>query len=264
MARRSSRERRRRQANRAMRRLERGYLRDLRKWQKVTGEQLRQCRDRISISIVLQDRQPSLVNLIKTWVKRAVYLFGPMVIDHLQEKRSGVRWETNAVAAIERKDAFDIFEERVLAWLDDYAFSQASDITSSIAELASEILQNAFTEGLGEEETATILQEAIGGDYSSAARIARTEMHTAANIGSDEAARATGLTIVKEWATTEDGRARQSHVDADGQRRPMDEPFDVDGEALDFPGDPKGSAGNIINCRCVALYHPVINGEVFD
>jgi hypothetical protein len=31
---------------------------------------------------------------------------------------------------------------------------------------------------------------------------------------------------------------------------PLDKPFNVGGEKLMFAGDPKGSAGNVINCRC--------------
>jgi hypothetical protein len=27
-------------------------------------------------------------------------------------------------------------------------------------------------------------------------------------------------------------------------------PFDIGGEALMYPGDPAGSAGQVINCRC--------------
>jgi hypothetical protein len=34
----------------------------------------------------------------------------------------------------------------------------------------------------------------------------------------------------------------------------MDEPFEVDGELLDYPGDPTGSAANVINCRCAVGY----------
>jgi hypothetical protein len=33
-----------------------------------------------------------------------------------------------------------------------------------------------------------------------------------------------------------------------------DEPFIVMGEQLDYPGDPVGSAGNVINCRCTQIY----------
>jgi hypothetical protein len=35
---------------------------------------------------------------------------------------------------------------------------------------------------------------------------------------------------------------------------PIDEPFIVSGEELMYPGDPSGSAGNVINCRCAIGY----------
>ncbi len=256
MAHTRSRERRRRQANRAAVRLERAYLRDLKKHRKATAKLLSGYRDGASIRIVLYDRFPVLKALITTWMKRVLFLFGPMVIDHINVRSGG--------GAPEQKDSFDIFREQVLLWLDDYAFNQAVNMTEAMAEVATDVLKSAFEQGLGEDETARILQEAIGGDFSSAARIARTEVHTAANFASDTAARATGLDLVKEWATTADSRARQSHVDADGQRREMDEPFEVGGSSLDFPGDPKGSAEEVINCRCTVLYHPRINGTIFD
>jgi len=34
----------------------------------------------------------------------------------------------------------------------------------------------------------------------------------------------------------------------------MDEPFIIGGESLDYPGDPSGSAANVINCRCSVGY----------
>ena len=37
----------------------------------------------------------------------------------------------------------------------------------------------------------------------------------------------------------------------------LDGEFIVGGEALSYPGDPKGSADNVINCRCVVMYHTV-------
>jgi len=52
------------------------------------------------------------------------------------------------------------------------------------------------------------------------------------------------------WITAGDERVRMAHAAANGQRRGLDGVFIVGGEALRFPGDPNGSAGNIINCRC--------------
>ena len=60
--------------------------------------------------------------------------------------------------------------------------------------------------------------------------------------------------MVKVWLTNISDRTRDSHIDADGQKRPLSQPFNVDGEQLEYPGDPSGSAENTINCRCVIGY----------
>jgi len=58
----------------------------------------------------------------------------------------------------------------------------------------------------------------------------------------------------KRWNAILDNRTREAHALADGQIRRLDEDFIVDGENLSFPRDPRGSIGNIINCRCIIDY----------
>ena len=53
-----------------------------------------------------------------------------------------------------------------------------------------------------------------------------------------------------EWISQRDTRVRPAHASADGQIVNMGTPFTVGGEALMFPKDPRGSASNVINCRC--------------
>ncbi len=60
----------------------------------------------------------------------------------------------------------------------------------------------------------------------------------------------------KEWATTIDGRERETHYEMNGQARELDEPFDSpSGEQLMYPGDAGASAEEVINCRCSVLHH---------
>ena len=40
------------------------------------------------------------------------------------------------------------------------------------------------------------------------------------------------------------------HVSAHGEEVPSDGLFVMTGEELEYPGDGRGSAGNIVNCRC--------------
>lgn len=95
-----------------------------------------------------------------------------------------------------------------------------------------------------------------------ATMIARTETISASNFGSILGARATGLELNKIWIATRDDRTRgldpkdeYDHISMDTKPAiPLDEAFDVSGEALQYPGDPAGSAGNVINCRCAVAY----------
>jgi hypothetical protein len=91
---------------------------------------------------------------------------------------------------------------------------------------------------------------------SRAETIARTEVHAAANYGSLSAAAESEQSLAKIWVDTPDARTRDTHVSAGGQKKPLREPFLVDGERLMHPGD--GSMGasseNLVNCRCTLFY----------
>lgn len=108
-----------------------------------------------------------------------------------------------------------------------------------------------FNDGLGVAEIAKgVMQAAPKIAKWRGPTIARTETHGAANNGADAAARQTGMQLKKEWISVKDARTRDPHRDAEGQIVEMDGLFDVGGELLRFPGDPAGSAANVINCRC--------------
>lgn len=85
-----------------------------------------------------------------------------------------------------------------------------------------------------------------------ATRIARTEATGAYNGASLQAAvieqDILGIELQKVWVASMDGRTRDSHFAADGQRIEMDEQFTVGGAQLRYPGDPQGPAREVINC----------------
>lgn len=88
--------------------------------------------------------------------------------------------------------------------------------------------------------------------------IARTETHGAAMWASKNTAkkiaRDSGIEIIKQWNAVEDERTRFSHNAVDGIQKLMEQDFIVGGLPMDRPGDPRGGAGNVINCRCVLTY----------
>lgn len=89
--------------------------------------------------------------------------------------------------------------------------------------------------------------------------IARTEVIAASNLGTRTGAIATGLPLRKTWIGTFDSRIRDSHADAarqydDDGAIPMDEPYKLKGGDLMYPGDPRGAAEEVVQCRCVEGY----------
>ena len=87
-------------------------------------------------------------------------------------------------------------------------------------------------------------------------KIVRTEVIGGLNRGSLAAYSRSSVVEKKTWLTSRDDRVRPTkpghfnHQAADGQTVPKGDPFIVSGEQLQHPGDPSGSAGNIIRCRC--------------
>ncbi len=131
-------------------------------------------------------------------------------------------------------------------------------------------LQDHLTAGVQAGETTEQLAQRVDDLYTESIipdrsqAIADTEVAGASNYGSYEAAKASDLTLNKVWMSMDDAKTRPDHRDADGQTVGLDEPFVVGGEQLMYPGDPAGSAGNIINCRCAPIYESVQSQESED
>ena len=93
---------------------------------------------------------------------------------------------------------------------------------------------------------------------NNAKRIVRTESVNAANYATNQSA--TDVfgkeNLQKEWIATFDNRTRIDHIEANGQVVDMDKNFLVGGEELSYPGDSRGSAANVINCRCTNAPFP--------
>jgi HK97 family phage portal protein len=88
--------------------------------------------------------------------------------------------------------------------------------------------------------------------------IGRTETTKVENWGELEGYRETGYVDKKGWMCSFVPASRDSHMAADGQEVGVDEDFVVGSDRMAFPGDPRGGAGEVVNCLC-ALY-PVARG----
>jgi hypothetical protein len=129
-------------------------------------------------------------------------------------------------------------------------------ITETTRKAVQQVLEEAAAAGDSVQVAARKLRERI----ALLARrrslvIARTELVSAANLGSLLGAQATGLKLEKFWIATPDGRTRHDHASAGGQEAPLQDGFFVvGGERCRYPGDPMLSAKQRCNCRCSQGY----------
>lgn len=132
----------------------------------------------------------------------------------------------------------------------------ALDDVRDIADLRKNITRQ-FTTSimLGEDTNKLIerIQQVTQAKLSDIVRIARTQttrLENKARIDAYSVGDKMGYTMIKEWVAVNDNRTRPSHRHANGQQVSLDQPFNVGGEELMYPGDSNGSASNVINCRC--------------
>jgi hypothetical protein len=75
------------------------------------------------------------------------------------------------------------------------------------------------------------------------------------------AAEQTGVVGDKEWLAVGDHRTRPSHLDIDGTIVSLlTMTFSVGDYTMNGPGDPNAGPEEVVNCRCVLLFHPGDDG----
>lgn len=194
-----------------------------------------------------RDHYQNVENLFARMASDAALIFGGRIVE--QGKAAGL--------ILERKENF---AQRMLRLALEYVGQEVirrkiTSITETTrAQIVSQV-ERGYSDGLGVAEIARSIRKRIPTmSQLRGALIARTETHGAANFGADAAARETGLNLRKEWVAAMDERTRSSHRRADGQVVGMDDTFDVGGASLRYPGDPRGPADEVINCRCAVAF----------
>ena len=132
-----------------------------------------------------------------------------------------------------------------ITWISNYTKETFISVVDRIAYAG-------FEEGLSIDKIAkSIMKDLNITEKYRAERIARTEVIGASNMSSHAGAQATGLDLEKEWIAFIDDKTRESHIEMNGQKIDMNATFS---NGLEVPGDPSGSAEEVINCRCTVGY----------
>jgi len=161
----------------------------------------------------------------------------------------------------------DLTTRAAIEYLEAYGIQRTRQIISTTASQLTSIIVSGQRQGQSVPQIMRQLVNKVPQLAATRAKIiAATEVHSAAQFGAYNAALRQGRLLRKVWNTVEDDRVRDfrqgaefSHALMQGTKKPLDIPFAVPHsrggtEALRFPGDPEGSAGNIINCRCAVSY----------
>ena len=142
---------------------------------------------------------------------------------------------------------FNVNNPEVTAWINSKAFKFAEEINRTTEDS----LRAELTEAIANGETLTQVEERVARVFdiargSRTAMIARTEVISASNEGAVASYKQSGLVDKTEWITSRDNRVRDEHQ-IDGEQVDLGHKFS---NGLEYPGDPSGEPGNVINCRC--------------
>lgn len=146
-----------------------------------------------------------------------------------------------------------VTQSAAVEYLTDTANRMVNVTEGTWARARAQLLEG-FTAGESIQQLSARLQTVTDWSESRAATVARTEIIAASNAGALAEVLATGAVAKKTWLATMDSRTREAHRLADGQSVSVNNMFVVDGELLDFPGDPQGEPGNVVNCRCTLTF----------
>lgn len=150
--------------------------------------------------------------------------------------------------------SFDVNNPRVGRWLEQYCLEEGTRVMDSDISALKEILIAGADSGLAVQEMVEEVR-AYYNDYElegyKLERIVRTEVIGASNQGALESYNQAGIAR-KGWLSTRDGRARDTHINAEEDYRDgiaIDDDFHVGAGSGPAPGQ-IGLPEEDINCRC--------------
>lgn len=156
------------------------------------------------------------------------------------------------------KNFFDLFDAEFLTWFTQNIAKNIVSVSDTLMDEIAKVMEQAYSDNVTVVEAQNRIFKLVNSPnfYKwQALRIARTESTTASNYATFIAGRSSNLVLQKEWVTNLDSRTRNvedefDHWHMNGVVVDYEQPFNVNGDFVMYPGDPIGASGNIINCRC--------------
>jgi len=157
----------------------------------------------------------------------------------------------------------EIWTQFVIEYLKRHLLDKITfEVNNTTRDNIMKALETGLNSGLGIDGMVDAIKDPPFERYQ-AARIVRTEVNRAANVGATAQESTSGYEQQKEWIAVKDFRTRgqnpkdhASHIGLNGVKIDSGDLFTDprNGDKLMFPGDPNASAQSTINCRCQAVY----------
>ena len=181
-------------------------------------------------------------------VAKVVAWQGKRTIDELN-RRWDQRQERDFVADV----AFDLNDPALWAAVGARLKQFSTWVTDTIIADITKVIADGLNQGLPYKDIAQMIKDAgvLKPGSGTAMTIARTEVHSAAEIANHAACKQAGMEW-KQWVSSRDASVRDTHRVADGQVKGVDEDFSVGSDSTQYPGEGM-EAGENISCRCTSI-----------
>jgi len=191
-------------------------------------------------------------------------------------EKTGLKFAKSVKKQFTKKDynPESLTDDQFIQDMRDYALNNSGNAITWISQTAEgqalklirDILAEGTLQGLSTQQMAVMMRDGLKMGYTNFARyaserIARTEVCTASNYGSQLGAESTGFAMKKRWIATYDGRQRDSHGEAGNKYKNgigLKEFYIIgDNEQCQYPGQASLSGSERINCRCAQAFEVI-------
>lgn len=164
----------------------------------------------------------------------------------------------------------EVFQNTILDWIKVNCGERIVSVTRTMADKIAGLVEYAIGENMSVQDMQRYMREKLGDPKFTryqALRISRSETTAASNHAALVSGETSGIVLEKVWLSTSDSRTRHKPEDQFDHRQmnnvaiAQDALFEMRSkkgvvDRLEFPGDPKGSAANVISCRCAVALRP--------
>lgn len=172
------------------------------------------------------------------------------------------------IAQTDKNLKLEQISKRTMAWVKNWSEELGEIMQLNSHKEIERVMEKGLKAGIGMAEfTRELLDSGVHNEYYKARRVAVTEVLRAHSVAQQEAFMQSPAVSEKMWKHTGAYRndPRQNHVDMNGQRVSVDEPFELtgaDGSSYYpmYPRDTNLPPEESINCHCMC--QPVVNEEI--